>query len=97
LSGREEVALIVHELTEDDNVDFDVLARTLALLFAEHPPTGTSVGLERVTRAIAFLLGCRRATAEQLVTALLFRSQLVLHVDSSGQASWRFRRAPALC
>jgi hypothetical protein len=89
--------LIVQKLTEDRDVDFDVLARTLARLFAGRPPTGLSVSMERVVRAIVLLLRCERPAAEQLVAALLFRDQLVLYADASGEEIWHFRRAPATC
>lgn len=84
-------------LDADVDVDFEVLARTLARLFAGRPPTGRVGGLDRVTRAIELLIACPRTTAMQLVGALLFRHQLVLSYDASGAEIWTFREPPARC
>ena len=87
----------VQRLTLDVDVDFDVLTRTLARLFAGRPPAGRDGGLARVARAIELLIACPPTTAAQLVGALLFRHQLVLSCDPYGGEIWTFREAPARC
>lgn len=87
----------VQRLTQDADIDFEVLTRTLARLFAGRPPVGRVGGLDRVTRAVELLIACPRTTAMQLVGALLFRHQLVLSYDSSGEEVWTFREPPARC
>jgi hypothetical protein len=89
--------LIVHQLTQDRDVDFDLLARTLVRLLAGRAPGAAGDCVEHVVRAVVLLLGCSRAVAEQHVTALLFRRQLVLYTDARGRRVWRFRRPPASC
>jgi hypothetical protein len=88
----------VRRLTLDGDVDYDVLTRTLARLFAGRPPAGRRGGLTRVTRAIELLIACSPRTATQLVAALLFRHQLVLSYDDvCGEEIWTFREPPARC
>jgi hypothetical protein len=87
----------IQRLTVDEDVDFEVLARTLARLFAGRPPTGRLGGLDRVTRAIELLIACPHTTAVQLVGALLFRHQLVLSHGPRGEEVWTFREPPARC
>jgi hypothetical protein len=89
--------VIVHKLTHDPDIDFDILARVLARLFEGRPPTGRAVGLQRVARAIQLLTDCPPHAAAQVVGALLFRHQLVLFADGSGREIWRFCRPPARC
>ncbi len=87
----------VQRLTLDGDIDFEVLTRTLARLFAGRPPVGRQGGLDRVTRAVELLIACPRTTAVQLVGALLFRDQLALSYDASGEEIWTFREPPARC
>jgi hypothetical protein len=87
----------VQRLTLDGDVDYDVLTRTLARLFAGRPPAGRRSGLARVTRAVELLIACPPTTAAQLVGALLFRHQLVLSYHPCGEEIWTFREPPPRC
>lgn len=89
--------MIVHKLTQDRDIDFEILASVLARLFAGRPPTGRQIGLARVARAIQLLTDCPPNTAAQLVGALMFRHQLVLFADEGGREIWRFCGPPARC
>jgi hypothetical protein len=103
LVGKEAALVVSHggamiyQLHLDRGIDLDLLVRMLQRLFAGHHPAGRVSGIERVTRAVGWLMGCPNDSAQQVVAALMFRRQLVVYLDERGREFWIFRGPPACC
>lgn len=88
----------VREMSCDANVDLDLLAGLLSSVFGgRHLVANHGAGKDRVRWAVVLVLGCSDEVAEELVTALIFRRQLVLYTDGKGLKAWRIGSPPARC
>jgi hypothetical protein len=71
--------------------DPDDLARTLARVFAEAPPTGFIIGRTSVRNVVVEVLGCSQLDADEIVDTLILRGKLVFVKSPDKVGSWAFR------
>jgi hypothetical protein len=84
-----QVAYIPVHPAESNIIELDILARMLATMLARGAPLVRSGGRQRIRLALTLMLGCSHEIADQLITTLILRKQLVVSTDAAGREVWR--------